>query len=374
MRIEALLASPQQESRAGARLLLDADNSARLGNVRVGDVLQGRITRDLGQGQWLVRLEQGEVTVGSQTPLNVGDVLKGRVREVGKQVVLERLPQQTAPQPGNSVTTNWPALIGSSGYAGMAAQLRSQQTEATVADPRRPTQKDRMAAASALMSRLGFSRTRDVEMRLSQLLTAHSQEMLFEDLDLPGLALTFDPAVNDATENAVFIGQFAQWLQHLSNGQLSAGSSVSLGQVLLRLLNVQTLDTWGHLLGAGRLSLDGDIGSLLLAAFDNGPAADGREGTPFQAASLTFEHAAIGSISFSLAMAQQRLQLAIAVSDETLAEALRQSVPALSGALAALGVTLDDCVVGTQTAEGANWAAESVVDVMLRAGVLDRRI
>lgn len=379
MRIEALLASLQQEARLGARLQLDADNSARLGDVKVGDVLQGRVMRDLGQGQWLVRFNQAEVTVQSQTRMTVGDMLKGRVREVGKQVVLERLPQNVVTH-GKTSTTSWQALVGTAGYAGLVTQLRQNESESVTRTNHRARQGNKAAAATALMTQLGFGRARDVEMRLSNLLCAYPQEMEFEDLELPGLALQFEstPVVLEDTsiENPSFIGQVSTWLQSLNatENELDGSAFVPISQVLMRLLNVQTLSEWGHSFGVGRIKLDGDLSTLLLAAFDNRSGADGDAHIPFQAASLSCEHPQLGMISFSLVLAKQRLQLAIGVEDEVFAESLRQSLPVLKNALAALDVVLDDCVVGIQAAEGGSWAAESVVDVMLRADALDRRM
>lgn len=78
MRIEALsIASLQHELRQN-NVLLDAENGNRLGNVKVGDVLQGKVVRDLGNGQWLMRFEQEEVSVKSQTAMAVGDLFRGR--------------------------------------------------------------------------------------------------------------------------------------------------------------------------------------------------------------------------------------------------------------------------------------------------------
>ncbi len=132
MRIEALIASLQHELRQN-NVLLDAENGNRLGNVKVGDVLQGKVVRDLGNGQWLMRFEQAEVSVKSQTAMAVGDLFRGRVRETGKQVVLERLPNIAASVKGDSGAGVLSSLIGTTGYAGLLSLIKCDKNENQIA-------------------------------------------------------------------------------------------------------------------------------------------------------------------------------------------------------------------------------------------------
>ncbi|HAO14737.1 MAG TPA: hypothetical protein DDE71_04150, partial [Tenacibaculum sp.] len=97
-----LAQNPATLSHASKITLLTTDEFTK--NLKIGQIVDGKVLQDLGQGRYLVNLGSKENIVETEIPFTKNDLLHGRVVGLGERVELQRIRTSTTKLDSQSIT------------------------------------------------------------------------------------------------------------------------------------------------------------------------------------------------------------------------------------------------------------------------------
>ncbi|MBI3900291.1 MAG: flagellar hook-length control protein FliK [Gammaproteobacteria bacterium] len=376
--------------------------------LRLGEVIKGKVLRQYDGNRYLVNFGGQERVVDSGIPLQTGDLIHGRVIGLGDRVELQRLYPNDGEAPAADARANTvldPQARGSNRLDDLLARynvrLSADDQNALAAAVRRAADGGAMALSGALLAKLGLKQASELLWPVYNALlrktdgvglpvaadaavkieTGNGEAPTLSPAALRRLADAIDKAISDSPEEsadqsadsvidpqAVPVGlpPLKAITDNESNGQRDQQ------QLAYWLLNAQADGAVAHRLGTLPLLVGGQLVEVEMSFFEQRRDAEQKPDAKHRKLMFSLKTQNLGRVEVVAHLSGAHARVQIATQDPEKTALVSGYAEQLKTALAGSGWAIDEIAYQTQQDDGKSRVVRSVVEHVVSQDSLSR--
>jgi len=379
-------------------------------NLRLGQIIKGRVLRQYEGSRYLVSFSGEEKVVDSAVPLSTNDVIHGRVVGLGVRVELQRVAiERTRSDDVDALRNGLQNSFGSHDRMMMETLNRYQVTLADVdkavlsRQVKASSDPQSMLLVGVLLSKIGLNQSpellravaRQLEMSAGGALRPADRDALPLDTQpATGRGLSRDdnelatriaamldfkpvrqtvPEPDDADKESVLLNTQPENNGVVRQDTADSGSKqddeFNLGRWLL---NVQSDGTVSHRVGTVPFLLGDRLIEVEVAVFDQREGTTLRDGVRHRQLVFSLDLESLGHLEIVARVAGSRLRVTVRAENSEATETLAGYMGPLRGGLVASGWQVDELIYETGERQKSCCVAQSAVEHLICQDSLNR--